>query len=199
MDEIIEQLSAVGADAVRSSLVLASGGNLSARLSAETFVITAAGTWLDRLQPQDFTVMNLTGAVLQGPRPSSEWKLHQRAYLSRPDANCVIHMHPQHATLLATLGQEIRLFTLDHAAYVESIGITEFYPNGSDELADTAAHELASHNCVVMKHHGCSVVADTIEMAYRRVLNLESAAQYSFKALQLGDQHTRFTAASWHA
>lgn len=191
--EVARELSAVGADAVQRGLVLASGGNLSARLDAQRFLITGSGTWLDRLTPEDFTVMRNDGTVEGGnPKPSSEWKLHQRAYAARPDAATVIHLHPQHAVLLATLDVEIRLITLDHAFYVKSMGIAPFYPNGSDELADTAAVQLESHNCVVMQHHGCTVVADSTEMAYRRALNLEDAAKATLIALRLGDTDTRF-------
>lgn len=193
--ELAHELSAVGADAVRRGLVLASGGNLSARLDADRFLVTGSGTWLDRLTPEDFTVMRHDGTVEAGcPRPSSEWKLHQRAYAARPDIATVIHLHPQHAVLLATLGIEIRLLTLDHAFYVRSLGLTPFYPNGSDELADTAAAELAMHDCVVMRHHGCTVVGDTLEMTYRRALNLEDAAKATLLAQQLGDTETRFPA-----
>lgn len=188
-------LSKVGADAVGRGLVLASGGNLSARLDSEHFIITGSGTWLDRLRPGDFTVMHLDGSVVSGnPKPSSEWKLHQRSYQARADVNAVIHLHPQHAVLLATLGIDIRLLTLDHAFYVKSIGVTPFYPNGSDELADTAAAELAEHDCVVMRHHGCTAVGDTIEMTYRRALNLEDAAKATVLARQLGDTETTFPA-----
>ncbi|MCW2289743.1 class II aldolase/adducin family protein [Leucobacter luti] len=189
------ELSELGADAVRRGLVLASGGNLSARLDDEHFIVTGSGTWLDRLRPGDFSVMHLDGTVVSGnPKPSSEWKLHQRAYRARPDVNTVIHLHPQHAVLLASLGIEIRLITLDHAFYVGSIGVTPFYPNGSDELADTAAAQLSDHDCVVMQHHGCTVVGDSIEMTYRRAMNLEDAAKATALARQLGDTETRFPA-----
>lgn len=197
-DRLIENLIAVGRDAVERGLVLASGGNLSARLSETTFVVTASGTWLDRLTSADFVELTLDSGEqgipnhTNAPRPSSEWKLHQRAYLARPDAECVIHLHPRHAVLLASIGREIRLLTLDHAFYVGSIGITPFYHNGSDELADSAAEQLRSHNCVVMQHHGCSVVGDTVEMTYRRALNLEDAAKATALALQLGDTDTTF-------
>ncbi len=189
------ELSEIGADAVQRGLILASGGNLSARLDESHFVITGSGTWLDRLRPGDFSVMNLEGDVVSGnPKPSSEWKLHQRAYQARPDAAAVIHLHPQHAVLLASIGIDIRLLTLDHAYYVRSIGVTPFYPNGSDELADTAAAELANHDCVVMRHHGCTVVGDSLEMTYRRALNLEDAAKATVLARQLGDTDTTFPA-----
>ena len=53
-EEAVDQLVEVGRLAVERGLVLASGGNLSARLPGETeFVVTAAGTWLDRLTPAD--------------------------------------------------------------------------------------------------------------------------------------------------
>lgn len=189
----LEELCAIGRDAVGRGLVLASGGNLSARLSESTFAVTAAGTWLDRLEPSSFSVLDLDGTVVDGhPKPSSEWKLHQRGYLVRPEVNTVIHLHPQHAVLLATLGVDIRLLTLDHAYYVRSVGTTPFYPNGSDELADTAAEQLAEHDCVIMCHHGCTVVAEDAEMAYRRALNLEEAAKATLIAHQLGDESTEF-------
>ena len=66
-EELLDQLAEVGRMAVDSGLALASGGNLSARLpGADEFVVTGAGTWLDRLTAEDFTVMTLDGAVVGG-------------------------------------------------------------------------------------------------------------------------------------
>ena len=197
--QLIDELIEVGRDAVSRGLVLASAGNLSARVSDTEFVVSGSGTWLDRLTPADFVTLTLaadeTGAPREGgAKPSSEWKLHHRAYLARPDITCVLHLHPRTAVVMASLDKPVRLLTLDHAYYVGSIGVTPFYHNGTDELADSAAEALRDHNCVIMQHHGCSVVADTVEMAYRRALNLEDAAQATALALQLGDTDTVFPA-----
>ncbi|WP_369804459.1 class II aldolase/adducin family protein [Canibacter zhuwentaonis] len=188
----IAALIEAGRDASSRGLVLASAGNMSVRLADGLFAITGSGVWFDELTVESFAVLDAAGRHHSGVQPSSEWKLHQRVYAARPDVNCVIHLHPQTATLLATLGCEIRLLTLDHASYLGSIGVSEFFDNGSDELADAVAAQLGAHNCVLMKHHGCTVVADTVEMAYRRALNLESAAQMTVTALQLGDENTVF-------
>jgi L-fuculose-phosphate aldolase len=192
--DLVRELIEVGRAAVERGLVLASGGNLSARLpGADLFVVTGSGTWLDQLTPASFSIMDLDGVVHGGAAsPSSEWKLHSRTYRARDDANAVIHLHPQHSVLLDALGHEIRLITLDHAFYVRSIGRTPYYPNGSDQLADTAAEEARSHNCVLMAHHGCSTLASTISMAFRRALNLEEAATQTYRALLLGDTTTTF-------
>jgi L-fuculose-phosphate aldolase len=193
-EEAVDQLVEVGRLAVERGLVLASGGNLSARLPGETeFVVTAAGTWLDRLTPADFSVLTLDGEVCAGAeRPSSEWKLHQRTYRARPDVNAVVHLHPQHAVLVDALGHRIRLITLDHVSYVRSVGTVPYHPNGSDDLADGAAEQARQHDCIVLSHHGCSALGPDVGMAFRRALNLEEAATATYRALLLGDTSCTF-------
>jgi len=193
-EEAVGQLIEVGRLAVERGLVLASGGNLSARLPGEPeFVVTGAGTWLDRLTPADFSVLTMDGAVVAGAeRPSTEWKLHQRTYRARPDVHAVVHLHPQHAVLVDALGHPIRLLTLDHATYVRSVGTVPYFPNGSDELADAAAEQAREHDCIVLSHHGCSALGADVGMAFRRALNLEEAAIATYRCLLLGDTTTTF-------
>lgn len=188
------ELAAAGTDAVARGLVVASGGNLSARLPGQAaFVVTAAGTWLDRLGPEDFSVVGLDGTLRGGnPVPSSEWKLHWRTYLARPDVNAVVHLHPQAAVVLDALGYEVRLLTLDHVIYLRRIARVPFFHNGSDELADASAAASRDCDAVILAHHGCSTLGDSVAMAYRRALNLEEAAQNTFRCIQLGDLTTTF-------
>ncbi len=182
---LIDELIDVGHDAARRGLVLASAGNLSARLpGGEAFAVTAAGTWFDRLAPGDFSILALDGTVLDGnPRPSTEWKLHARTYEVRPDVTCVIHLHPQAAVILDACGHQVRLITLDHAYYLGKVARVPFAHNGSDELADTAAEAARGCNAIIMGNHGCSTLGDTIAMAYRRALQLEDAAESTFRCL----------------
>lgn len=129
--EVVPQLIDAGKDVVARGLALASGGNLSARVAEDAFVVTRSGAWLDRMDAEDFAVMSIDGLQVGGTAaPSSEWRLHQRTYQVRPDAHAVVHVHPQHAILLDALGIPIRLLTLDHAYYVRSIGRVDYHPNG---------------------------------------------------------------------
>ncbi|WP_172174548.1 class II aldolase/adducin family protein [Brevibacterium sp. CT2-23B] len=199
--ELVTELSQVGLNAVQKGLALASGGNLSVRVpGADEFAVTGAGTFLDKLTVDSYATVDLAGNPTgreSAVRPSSEWKLHQRTYEARPDVNCIIHLHPQYAVLLDALGHKVRLFTLDHAFYVKSIGRTDFYPNGSDELADTAAEQAGTHNCIIMGNHGSSAIGPDIEMAYRRAVNMEQAAEATYRALLLGDTETEFPRDQW--
>lgn len=188
--ELIGELISCGRAMVEAGLVRGSGGNLSARLpgSGKCWA-TASGTWLDRLSPGDFSLVDIdSGDVLAGsPCPTSEIALHRASYQARPDVSAVIHLHPQLSVLLDAMGVRIRLVTIDHAYYVRQIRSTRFRISGTPELAAAAAGALRDGcNCVILAHHGCSVVADGIELAMKRVLNLEEAAAATYRALCLG-------------
>lgn len=202
--DLRDQLAHVGFDVVRAGLVVGSGGNLSARAPGDDACwVTAAGTWLDRLERPSFVRVRLSdgevlpgGAVLPGggraglparAAPTSELALHLATYRARPDVNAVIHLHPQTVLLLDALGERIRLVTTDHAFYVREVARAPYRPPGSVELAAEAAAVAAGGvNCVVLAHHGCSVLADTVELAHKRVRNLEEAATLTYRALAAG-------------
>ena len=216
--DLRDQLALVGYALVSGGLVVGSGGNLSARSpGSDEIWVTAAGTWLDRLDRPDFVRVGIgSGEVVPvapvdadpgedidpdgelgvdgvedaGPRvlrPSSELALHLATYRARPDVNAVLHLHPQTAVLLDALDEPIRLITTDHAFYLRRIARTPFHQPGSAELASEAAKAAADGtNCVLLARHGCSVMADTVELAHKRALYLEEAARLTFSAVAAG-------------
>ena len=184
--DLRDQLALVGRAVAGNGLVVGSGGNLSARdPGSNELWVTAAGTFLDHLDRDDFVPVGLD-ASSSGSRASTELALHLAVYRARPDINAVVHLHPQVVVLLDALGERIRLVTTDHAYYVRRVATTPFHPPGTDDLARVAADAVRDGtNCVILAHHGCSVIGDTVEMALRRALNLEEAARMTYRALML--------------
>jgi L-fuculose-phosphate aldolase len=182
---LIEALTRIGQTVVRAGLVVGSGGNLSAREpGSETVRVTAAGAWLDRL---DSATLPASAWSEPAPGVTSEFALHRAVYRARPDVNAVIHLHPQITVLLDSLGETIRLITTDHAFYVRRIATTPFHPPGTEALAEAVAVAVSDGvDCVILAHHGCAVLAETPDLALRRVLNLEEAARLTYQALLLG-------------
>jgi ribulose-5-phosphate 4-epimerase/fuculose-1-phosphate aldolase len=187
--DLRNQLAYLGAEAVRAGLVVGSGGNLSARApGSDKCWVTAAGSWLDRLESTDFSLIDISGGQLREghPHPSSEWRLHTETYCRRPDVNAIVHLHPQVSVLLTALGHDIALITTDHAYYLREIATVAFDPPGSSDLAIAAANAVASGvNALILGHHGCSVLADSVELAHKRAINLEEAARTTYAALLL--------------
>jgi L-fuculose-phosphate aldolase len=199
-----DQLAHVGSELVRAGLVVGSGGNLSARVpGSDDFWVTAAGAWLDRLDRSAFArVRTGDGSSVVADRrpdaggdsegsgncpPTSELPLHLVTYRRRPDVAAIVHLHPQTVLLLDALGERIRLVTTDHAYYLRRIVTTPFRLPGTTELADeAAAATVDGTNCVILSQHGCSVVADSVELAHKRALYLEEAARLTYQALALG-------------
>jgi ribulose-5-phosphate 4-epimerase/fuculose-1-phosphate aldolase len=196
--DLRDQLAHVGYDVVRAGLIVGSGGNLSAREPGDDVCwVTAAGTWLDRLERPSFVKVRIgDGAMVpdevypSGGRhalPTTELALHLATYRARVDVSAIVHLHPQTVVLLDALGVRIRLVTTDHAAYVRRIARTPFQLPGSVELASAAAAAAADGtDCIVLAQHGCSVLGETVEMAHRRARNLEEAAQMTYRAYALG-------------
>ena len=85
------------------------------------------------------------------------------------------------------LDEPIRLITTDHAFYLRRIAHAPFHPPGTAELAKVAAGASAEGtNCVILARHGCSVMADTVELAHKRALYLEEAATLTLRAISAG-------------
>ena len=191
--ELTRALAGVGRDAVRGGLVIGSGGNLSARLPGQDeFVVTGAGTWLDRLEDQDFARLRASAGASDdsrtaaGPAPTTELGLHLAAYRSRPDVNAVIHLHPQATLLLDALGESVRLITTDHAFYVRRVGRVPPVRPGTPAVGQAFAAAIGDGtDCVILSHHGIGVVGPDIPTAWRRVANLEEAARLTYRALLL--------------
>jgi L-fuculose-phosphate aldolase len=140
------------------------------------------------LAPKDFVEVRLDDGLPRDGEiaPSTELALHVATYRMRPDVNAIVHLHPQVAVLLDALGEPIRLITTDHAFYLRRVARVPFYPPGTAALADAAAAAVADGtNCVILAHHGCSVLGPDIAMAHRRASNLEEAARLTYRALLL--------------
>lgn len=163
--------------------------------------MTRSGSWLDRLDRDQFVRVRITDGAPSpaAETPSSELALHLHTYRARPDVNAVVHLHPQSVLLLDALGERIRLVTTDHSFYLREIARVGFHPPGSVALAAAAAAAVAGGavadaggavaggvNCLILAHHGCSVLGGTVGLAHRRARNLEEAAQLTYRALTLG-------------
>ena len=102
MEECVkEKLIADARDFYRHGWLFGTSGNLSARLDANAFVITASGLDKGRLSPGDFIVCNAEGLACDGGtrRPSAETGIHAAIYRRLPDTGAIYHVHELHAAL----------------------------------------------------------------------------------------------------
>ncbi len=169
-------------------LVWCNGGNVSMRLpKTGTFLITPTGFNKGWIEPDDLVTIDSTGGILEGEnKPSVEVNMHLAIYHERPEVNAVVHAHPAVATTLATLGYEIVPFTPEGKIFIERIGVVDYHPAGSSELAEAVKAKLEGKNVLVLKNHGALTFDEAILRAYYRMEELENTAKMNLIAINLG-------------
>ncbi|HXH03225.1 MAG TPA: methylthioribulose 1-phosphate dehydratase [Candidatus Competibacteraceae bacterium] len=86
--------------------VPATSGNFSARLDADTALITVSGRHKGRLDEDSFLRVDLQGRPLEARKPSAETLLHTLMYRREPAIGAVLHTHSVNSTVLSRLHRE---------------------------------------------------------------------------------------------
>ena len=168
-------------------LVGATEGNLSARLSSDTLLCTPSGLSKGHLEPEQLVVIDLDGNALDGKAPSSEIRLHVRAFARRPDCGAVIHAHPPIATGFAVAGRTIPDALMPEAMIVLGrVPLLPFAMPGTDAVPDGLEPFLADHKTFLLGHHGAATLGRDLADSYHRMETLERVAAVFLHAEALG-------------
>ena len=184
---IIDDLNALGSLMMQKGLVAGPGGNTSAR-DGDVMVCTPSGYDVDRVPDGQWSTVDIeTGKHLSGPRPTSEWEMHQMCLKSRPDVSAICHAHPPRAVGLVAGGMEILPFTPDFIAYVDHITYLEFIKPSSTEIAKAVAEAVADGtDAVSLRNHGFVTLGINWRDAYNKMLIIEDGALLQMAAIAAG-------------
>ncbi|MFA5351224.1 MAG: class II aldolase/adducin family protein [Candidatus Omnitrophota bacterium] len=159
-----------------AGLAVAKSGNLSARLDAESILITASGTFLGQLKEEDIAKVNLASAKFTGDvKPSSELPLHSLVYKNFP-ARVVVHCHPPLINGYFAVIKALKAMSFETKFYLGDIPvIPQETPTVTAPEPVIAA--LKTNNLVVLKNHGTVAIADKFEDALSITEALEEAVK----------------------
>ena len=165
-DEARKLVIEAGHKLLESKLIARTWGNISARISADEFVITPSGRAYDSIGPSDLVVVKVEDASYEGDiKPSSEKGAHAVAYSLRSDVGFVIHTHQYYASAVAAECRD-----------------TDFAPcagygmPGTDKLKknlEKSIQENPANREFLMSRHGAIILGDDFDDAFRRASELE--------------------------
>ena len=123
--------------------------------------------------------------------------IHGEIYKARPDVKAIVHNHSPSVVPFACTGCEMK--PIFHMSSFIGLGVPNWdirdAQHGTDMLVKSpylAAHlakKLGSHPAVLMRGHGSTVVADSLQRAVGRTIYLEMNARMQFQAIVLaGDR-----------
>jgi L-fuculose-phosphate aldolase len=184
--ELRSELCEAGRRLWQKDLIGGAEGNLSVRLSPQRILCTPSGVSKGHLKPNQIVVIDQKGNPVGEGKPSSEIKMHVRAYAERPDCVAIVHAHPPIATAFALAGEEIPDNLLPEAAIVlGSVPIIPFAMPGTYEVPDSLEPYLADHKTFLLSNHGALALGKSVFDALHRMETLERIAQVVFLARQI--------------
>jgi len=192
VSEGIGRLRAEVADAGRAlaaaGLVVGYAGNVSARAS-DLVAVTPTGARLGTLTPEQIAVVDLDGALVEGPfAPTSELPLHLAVY-RHFDAGAVVHTHPPMATAIACVVDELPCFHYSLLALGGNVRVARYATFGTPDLADSVVDALRGRAAALMGSHGAVTYGDSLQAAIDATELLEWACNVYVHARACGTPH----------
>jgi len=152
-----------------------------------------------RVSAEDIIEFTLDGEAVNanGRKVYLERFIHGEIYRKRPDVKAVVHSH-SHSIVPLTVSKGTHLRALFHmAGFIGTeapvFEIREVGGNGTDllisdnKLGHALADHFKSHDIVLMRGHGSTVVGDSIQHAVYRAVYAELNARYQLQASMLGE------------
>lgn len=187
--KLADQRKAIAGAARRlaaEGLVLDTAGNISAT-AGELVAITPTGAKLAELDPAQVSVIDRSGAVVDGElEPTSELDLHL-GVIERFGAGAVVHTHSPMATALSCVLDELPCVHYSMLMLGGTVRVAPYATFGTPELATAVHGALEGRTAALMANHGAVVYAADVDAAVQRALLLEWACTVYWRARAIGE------------
>jgi L-fuculose-phosphate aldolase len=149
------EVAAAARQLADEGLLIGTAGNVSAVDAATDLVaVTATGVVLAECRPEDVTVVDRTGSIVEGElAPTSEIDLHL-AVLATSGAGAVVHTHAPHATAIGCVRDSLPVLHYQQILLGGEIRVAPYATFGTPELADHVVAALRDRSAALMANHG---------------------------------------------
>jgi len=168
--------------------VVATDGNVSARIDEERIITTPSGLCKGLMEERFLIVTDMDGNKISGEtKPSSEIRMHLRAYKEREDVHAVIHSHPPISTAFSIAGVKLAKCVLPEVVLtMGSIPTTEYATPTTDEGPEVIRPYIKDYDAMILDRHGALTVGENLQKAFEKLEKLEHCAHITLMARQLG-------------
>lgn len=179
-------------------LIVATDGNVSARLDAQRVLATPSGLCKGFMEAEQLIVVDLAGnrvgastSANRHLKPTSEMRMHLEAYRRRPDIGAVVHAHPPTTVALSIAGIDLAQCLIPEV--IVTLGViptTEYATPSSEENARAIRDLIAGHDAIVLQRHGTLTVGRDALDAFLKTESIEQMSRVAFMARLMGQSPT---------
>lgn len=187
-DEAAENILHVGKRMYGRGFVAANDGNVSVRISEDRLLATPSGMSKGFLAKGDLVTTDMQGARVSGKRnPTSEIKMHIRAYELREDVLSVVHAHPPYATAFSVVAVPLAGCILPEVIVsIGSVPLAEYATPSTEEVPRSIEDVVKRYDAFLLRNHGVMTVGADAVSAYHKLETVEHFAKITFIARHLG-------------
>ena len=182
----------------------ATGGNFSARLDRDHFLITASGIDKSQLKYDDFLTANLQGNILDSSLPASaELPVHNLLYQLDKNTGAVLHTHSVCTTVFSKVlnenswpitGYEMQKAITGFSSHTQTLHLPIFEnTQNMNELVEAVKMHYQKQTMpygFLVKGHGLYTWGENLLTTRRHLEGLEFLIQCELKMLQLASNST---------
>lgn len=185
-DEARLAISSACRELAERGLVLGTAGNVSVRVGG-LVAVTASGARFDEMSPDRVTVVDMSGAVVDGQlAPTSELGIHLGVY-ARHGAAAVVHTHAPRATAVGLVAEELPCIHYQLLTLGGSVRVAPYATFGTPELSEVVLDALRDRSAALMANHGAITYGTSLESAIEATLLLEWACDVYLRARAVGN------------
>lgn len=192
MDIIREEIVRAGKHFYHKDFLPGTSGNISVRVSENSFLITPSGLNKGTMRSEDVLLVDMEGNKLEpyaSGRPSSEMKMHILAYKKRKDVGAVVHTHPPFSTAFASSDIPLNLPVLPEAIIIlGDVQLVEYATPSTFEVPDRLEPYLDGNNTFLLSNHGAMTLGRNLKEASHRMETLEFFARVMLLTRLLGGE-----------
>ena len=171
---------------VKEGLIARTWGNISARVSSDSFVITPSGIGYDDLTSDNIVEVMIRDCSFKGRvTPSSEKGVHAALYDLHPETDFIIHTHQNFATALSVLGEDIRNFDSRSSEILGSVvPVASYGMTSTPKLNNNVRRASELHpesKAVIMKNHGVLFMGHDDSETFEEAFALERVAKDKYR------------------
>lgn len=177
-----DQIAAFAKSIYDRGLTSGSTGNISARLSDGTVLMTPTGSSMGFLDPARISHLTAHMELLSGDAPTKEMPLHTAFYDTRSETGAVVHLHSCHSVALSIMPDTdpedvIPALTPYPIMRLGKVKLLPFFLPGDPEMGVAVRGLAGKRSAVLLANHGPVVAGQDLEAAVYAMEELEEGAK----------------------
>ncbi|WP_424928000.1 aldolase [Amaricoccus tamworthensis] len=163
-------------------LTCGASGNISARLSDGSVLVTPTGQAMGFLDPARLSLLDQDFRHVSGDAPTKETPLHSAFYETREGTGAVVHLHSTHSVALSMLPETdpdsvLPPLTPYTIMRVGKVKLLPFFLPGDPAMGDAVRGLAGERSAVLLANHGPVVAGKDLMAAVFAMEELEETAK----------------------